>query len=296
MAEEKKRRRRFGDRSDGYRIRNIDAVLKFTPYIMPMRCDACNTYSDRFDVTKTDKFCREKVKSGMTNFSILHVMLAAYVRMLAQRPAINRFISGQKLFHRNKIEVVMTVKKSMERSAEETCIKVEFDPYDTVDEIYQKFNAVVEEVQKTADKNSDFDKVNKMLLRIPGLLCRWTVKLLSFLDYFGLMPKKILEVSPFHGTMIITSMGSLGIRPIYHHIYNFGNLPVFLSYGGRKSVVCYDGEGGVYTKKFVEIKAVTDERICDGFYYASAFKLFKRYVENPEVLDEKPTEVLSDVD
>ena len=296
MAEEKKRRRRFGDRSDGYRIRNIDAVLKFTPYIMPMRCDACNTYSDRFDVTKTDKFCREKVKSGMTNFSILHVMLAAYVRMLSHRPAINRFISGQKLFHRNKIEVVMTVKKSMELSAEETCIKVEFDPYDTVDEIYQKFNAVVSEVQKTEDKNSDFDKVNKILTHIPGLLCRWTVKLLSFLDYFGLLPKALLKVSPFHGTMIITSMGSLGIRPIYHHIYNFGNLPVFLAYGGRKSVVCYDGEGGVYTKKYVELKAVTDERICDGFYYASAFKLFKRYVENPEVLNEKPTEVLSDVD
>ena len=125
---------------------------------------------------------------------------------------------------------------------------------------------------------------------------RGAVGIMRFLDYFGLLPKALRDVSPFHGSMIITSMGSLGIRPIYHHIYNFGNLPVFLSYGGRKSVICYDGDGGVYTKKFVELKAVLDERICDGFYYASSFKLFKRYVENPDVLLEKPEEVLSDAD
>lgn len=298
MAPEKKkkRRRRWGDRSDGYKLRTINPMNKFMPYIMPQRNDACNTYSDMFDVTKTDKFCRQKVKEGKTSFSFLHVMLAAYVRMLCQRPGANRFVSGQKIYARNDIQIVMTVKKTLSLDAPDTCIKVRFEPTDTIDDVYEKFNKVVSEVQSQPDEKNSFDKVNKLLSMIPGLLCRWTVKFLNFLDYFGWLPKKLLWVSPFHGSMIITSMGSLGIRPIYHHIYNFGNLPVFLAYGGRRSMVCCDADGKAYTKKYIEIKAVTDERICDGFYYASAFKLFKRYVENPELLEVPPTEVLEDID
>ena len=292
----KKRRRRLGDRPDGYKLRTINPMNKFMPYVMPMRCDACNTYADMFDVTKTDKYCREQVKAGKTNFSFLHVMLAAYVRTVALRPAINRFVSGQKIYHRHNIEVVMTIKKTMSIDSPDTCIKVVFDPSDTIEDVYEKFNKVVMEVTSKPEEESNFDSVNKVLSLIPGLLCRWTVKFLNFLDYFGLLPKKLLWVSPFHGSMIITSMGSLGIRPIYHHIYNFGNLPVFLAYGGRRSVVSCDRDGKVSTKKYIEIKAVTDERICDGYYYASAFKLVKRLVENPELLEEKPEEVFEDID
>jgi len=296
MAEKKKRRRRFGDRSDGYKVRTINPMNKMMPYIMPMRCDACNTYADMFDVSKTDKFCRQKVKEGKTNFTFLHIMIAAYVRAISQRPALNRFVSGQKIYARKDIQIVMAVKKTMDIDAPDTIIKVRFEPDDTVDEIYEKFNAAVTEVTSKPDDKSSFDKLNKVLAFIPGLFCRWTVKFLNFLDYFGWLPKKLLWLSPFHGSMIITSMGSLGIRPIYHHIYNFGNLPVFLAYGGRRSVLSTDRDGNVITKKYIELKAVTDERICDGFYYASAFKIIKRHVENPELLDVKPAEVFEDID
>ncbi len=298
MAEaKKKRRRRWGDRKDGRKVRTINPMNKFMPYIMPMRCDACNTYADMFDVTKTDRFCREKVKEGKTNFGFLHVMLAAYIRAVSQRPALNRFVSGQKIFTRDgDIQIVMTIKKTLSSDAPDTCIKVRFNPEDMVDEVYEKFNKAVTDVTSQPDDKSSFDKLNKALSLIPGLLCRWTVKFLNFLDYFGLLPKKLLWLSPFHGSMIITSMGSLGIRPIYHHIYNFGNLPVFLAYGGRRSVVSCDREGNVTTKKYIEMKAVTDERICDGYYYASAFKLIKRHVENPELLDVKPEQVFEDID
>ena len=291
-----KRRRRFGDRSDGRKLRTIDPLTKFMPYVMSQRCDACNTYADMFDMTKTEQYCRERVKKGQTNFSFLHVMLAAYVRTVSQRPAINRFISGQKIYARNDIQVVMTIKKSLTIDSPETCIKVRFEPTDTIDDVYEKFNQAVTEVTSKPEEKSAFDKLNKTLTRIPGLLCRWTVKFLNFLDYFGLLPKKLLWLSPFHGSLIITSMGSLGIRPIYHHIYNFGNLPIFIAYGGKRSVVSCDKDGKTSIKKYAEIKVVTDERICDGFYYASAFKYIRRLVENPELLESKPDKVIEDID
>lgn len=141
-----------------------------------------------------------------------------------------------------------------------------------------------------------FDKVAKVLISFPGIILRLIVRLLFALDYIGCLPRMLLNVSPFHGTMIITSMGSLGIKPIYHHIYDFGNLPVFLSYGAKYTVNAINRDGGVIRKRYVDIKAVTDERICDGYYYASALKMLKKLIQNPEVLNQPPAQILEDID
>ena len=291
----KKRRRRLGDRKDGRKLRTVEPMHRLMPYIMAKRSDAQNTFADSFDVTKVDQFCRAQVKEGRTNFGLLHVILAAYVRTIAQRPGINRFISGQKIYARNEIVVVMTVKKHMTIDSPDTCIKVKFEPTDTVIDVYEKFNAVVQ-ANVGNDDESGFDNLAKILNFIPGLFLRWTVKLLFFLDYFGLLPRFLTDLSPFHGSMIITSMGSLGIKPIYHHIYDFGNLPVFLAYGKKRTVMTIEKDGSIVKKKYVDLKAVTDERICDGYYFASAFKMLKRWVENPELLLDPPEEVFEDID
>lgn len=291
----RKRRWHWGDRSDGYKLRTINPMNKMMPYIMPQRCDACNYYTDSIDVSKVDKFCREKAKEGRVNFGFLHILIASYLRAVAQRPGLNRFVSGQKIFSRKDIQVVMVVKKTLSLDSPDTIIKVRFEPDDTVEEVYDKFNAAVEKVREAPDQKNSFDKLNKILAFIPGLFCRWTIKTLNFLDYFGLLPRWLLWLSPFHGSMIVTSMGSLGIRPIYHHIYNFGNLSVFMAYGGRKTAVFRDSDGMIRVRKHIELKVVTDERICDGYYYASCFKIIKRHAENPELLSVKPETVQEDI-
>lgn len=290
------RRRRFGDRCDGRRVRTLSAMTKVIPYIMKHRSDAQNTFADSLSILKTEKFCREKVKEGKKNFSILHVILASYVRMISQRPALNRFVAGQKIYSRgDEIIINMAIKREMKIDAPDTMIKVKFSPTDTIDDVYEKFNKVVTETL-AAGETTNFDNVTKILSFFPGFVFRATVKLLFFLDYYGLIPKFLLNVSPFHGSMIITSMGSLGIRPIYHHLYNFGTLPVFLSYGATQTEYKVLPDGSVEKQKFVELKAVTDERICDGYYYASCFKLLKRFIENPELLVAPPESVIEDID
>lgn len=292
----RKRKRRLGDRKDGRKLRTIEPMHLMMPYIMPKRSDALNTFYDRLEVSKADEICRRKTGEGKTNFSILHIMLAAYLRTISQRPGVNRFINGQKVYARNEIVFVMTVKKELSLNAPDTVIKVKFAPGDTLDQVYEKFNEVATKAIESLGKETAFDKTAKKLSKIPGLFLRWTVKLLNFLDYFGWLPKSLLDVSPFHGSMIITSMGSLGINPIYHHIYDFGNLPVFLSYGTKKTSYEYDRKGNLTRHRFIELKAVTDERICDGHYFASAFKMFKKIVEHPEQLELPPEKVCEDID
>jgi len=288
-------RHKFGDRWDGYRMRTVSPMLQVMPFIMPQRCDALNYFTESLDITEAEKYVRNKVKEGKTNFTILHVFLASYIRAISQRPGINRFISGQHIFGRRNIVINMVVKKEMSMHSPDTCIKVYFEPSDTIDEVYEKFNAAVQTALADVDNKSDFDKVSKALTYIPRFLLRFTIKLLSFLDYFGIMPKALLKVSPFHGSMIITSMGSLGIPAIYHHLYNFGNLPVFISYGAKYSQVDVDTEGTPTKKRMIDMKVVTDERICDGYYYASAFKIIKRNVENPQGLELPPETIAEDI-
>ena len=289
------KKRRFGDRKDGRRVRTMSPMSYVIPYIMRTRNDAQNQIADTIDITEADKFLREMRKKGYKSISVLHVFIAAYMRAIAMRPGINRFCSGQKIYHRNTIEINMAVKKEMSLDAPDTMIKVRFEPTDTITDVYEKFNAVVEKA--TAEgSNTDFDKTARTLTRLPGILFRTTVRLLEFLDYHGWLPQALLDVSPFHGSMIITSMGSLGIPPIYHHLYNFGNLPVFISYGLKYHKNVMNANGVVERRTMIDVKVVTDERICDGFYFASALKLIRKFVASPALLTTPPETVIDDID
>lgn len=289
-------KKKIGDRRDGRWLRTLHAMNRLMPFVMRERSDSCNTYADEFDVTETDAFCKEMIRSGHTNFSFLHVMLAAYVRTVSQKPGINRYVSGRRIYAKKNIEVCMTIKKEMKSTSPDTCIKVIFEPDDTIEEVYEKFNKVVDANKQSKELDNGFDNMVNTLVNLPRPILNFLVKLLFWLDYHDWLPKGFLDISPFHGSMIITSMGSLGIRPIYHHIYNFGNLPVFFAYGIKRRKTHYNSEGKPFTRKFIEVKAVTDERICDGFYYASAFKMMRQFVENPRLLTVRPEQVFKDVD
>ncbi len=291
-----RRKKRWGDRKDGRRVRTAYAMNKFMPFIMKDRADAQNYFADELDVTEADAFCKQMIAEGYEGFSFLHLMLAAYVRTVSQKPALNRFISGQRIYARHKIEVIMTIKKDMTEDSPDTCIAVCFEPDDTAAEVYEKFNAVVRANKESAELDSSFDKTANTLASLPRPILRGVVRFLTWLDYHGWLPTALTDLSPFHGSMIITSMGSLGIKPIYHHIYNFGNLPVFFSYGVKRTVHKLKRDGTTEARRIIDLKVVTDERICDGFYFASAFKYLRRIVEHPEVLRQRPECIVEDID
>ncbi|MFR7758515.1 MAG: hypothetical protein ACLU3G_05430 [Christensenellales bacterium] len=133
-------RRRSGDRVDGRRIRSLNGFFNFIPYIMPHRNDACNYYQESFEITNADRWFRQQRLNGYKGIGMLHLFIAAYVRAIAELPALNRFVVGRRVYARNNIEVVLTVKRSLAIDATETTIKVEFDPTDTIFDVYRKMN------------------------------------------------------------------------------------------------------------------------------------------------------------
>ncbi|MBP5231441.1 MAG: hypothetical protein ILO68_06885 [Clostridia bacterium] len=259
---------------------------------MKDRNDATNYYTDRVEISHTEEYIRQKKLEGKPDFNLMYVILAAYVRTVAKHPEANRFIRGQKIYARNCIEVMLTIKLEMKSNAPETVLKVFFPPDATADDVYRILNETIETARKG---DTSFDGLAKAINFIPGVLLRGTVGFLKFLDYFGLLPRALTRLSPFHGSLAITSMGSLRIRPIYHHLYNFGNIPAFIAFGNSYSEFETQYDGSVRRRKYVEMKFCLDERITDGYGYASILHCLKHLLQNPFSLDEKPTEIKEDI-
>ncbi len=287
-------RKRFGDRRDGRLLRSLGAFYQFIPYIMAMRIDACNQFSDAVEVTETDRWLRAKRKEGYKGLGYLHLFIASYVRVASQRPVVNRFIAGRRIYARNNIEVVLTVRHGMSSDAGETTIKVVLDPYDTVFDVYHKMNEKIDEI-KTSEEDNNTERVAGALTKLPRFLLRFAITIIRVLDYFDLLPQSLLDASPFHGSMIITDLGSLGIGPVYHHIYNFGTLPAFIAFGAKRKAVELDKSGNLVERKYIDYKINADERICDGYDFAMAFKYFKKYLRRPEELELPPEKVVEDI-
>lgn len=285
----------WGDRPDGRRLRSIDGMSAVGAYIMPDRVGASNSIRDSVEISAVERYIHKKRAAGYENFGLTHVLLAAYVRCVAKYPGCNRFISGQRIFQRDEdIAFTMTVKKDMRTDGDETTIKLHLTNTDTADDVYEKLNRVLEEVKNTP-LDSSFDKLAAALASLPGLLLKFVVWFLKTLDYFGKIPNALMELSPFHGSVIFTSMGSLGIPPIIHHLYDFGNLPVFLAFGRKYRKTEFLPDGTPVTRRYVDIVLNCDERTIDGFYYATLLKYFHKILRNPEVLDNPPDEVVYDI-
>lgn len=283
----------WGDRIEGRRVRTAQVMEQITAFFMPNRTGAGNLFSESAEITELERYIRQKRKEGLPGFSMTHVILAIYVRTVAKYPGLNRFVAGQRIYTRGEdVTVCMTVKKELSASAPDSLIKVHLHPADTAADVYRKFNEKVEEAKTEMETTADAAVAGFMA--IPRLVLKAAVWLLKCLDYFGLVPRALLEISPFHGSIYFTNVGSLGIKPVFHHLYDFGTVPAFCAFG-RKRRVEELKDGQIVQRKYLDLTFNLDERICDGFYYASAIKYFLRLFSHPDVLDEAPEQIAEDI-
>lgn len=285
-------RRRWGDRKEGRLVRTISPMDKLTPFIMKTRGDASNLMEIELDIDMVENYIHEKRKEGLKGIGIMHVLTAAYLRTMCEHPALNRFCSGQRVYQRHNTEVMLVVKKNIMDNASGTVVKAVFDRAMTINEVCSTFQEVIEQ---SRGEVTNFDNTAKLFNIIPRPILKFTIWLLGFLDYFGLMPKALLKVSPFHGSFFISSLGSLGMPPVYHHLYNFGNVPIFCVFGMKQRRNELQADGTVRVRHYILTKWTLDERICDGHYYSSCMKTLIKILKNPWVLDAPPERIAEDI-
>ncbi len=272
----------FGHRSDGKKVKNLPPFFRVIPNIMPERSDSQVYFKQDIPLKTLDEYIDKKASEGI-KLSYMNIIYAALVRIIAERPKLNRFIMNGSTYQRNTIYVSLVIKKSLTDEGQETSIKLPFKGNENLFEIKEILDSAVEK-NKEATTTNNTDSLAKTLSLIPDGLIRFAVKILSFLDKHGIMPKAVIDASPFHTSVFLTNVGSLGIDTIYHHIYNFGTTSMFFAMGKKKKSYIYDDDE-IKEEKCITLAFVGDERICDGYYYANSFKLLNKYLKKPELLE-----------
>lgn len=283
-------KRGISDRYDGWRIRNVDAMFNVIPFIMRTRMDSQNLFEENVSLEPLEEFIRQH-REDMPDLTLMHVIMAAMVRMFAEKPYLNRFVVWNKIYARNHINISLMIKRP--NTNEETVVKPEFEPEDTLRDVMRK---VAEQVNQNLmdEAQNATDALANFFGYVPAFVIRLVIWALFRLDGIGLLPKSIHQLSPFHCSGFLTNVGSLGIGPIYHHLYEFGTCSMFVAMGHKYKVRMVNREGEHLDKRFIGLKFVTDERICDGQYYASAMKHLRRILANPALLLDPPARVVLD--
>lgn len=273
----------FGHRSDGRKLKTLPPFFRVIPSVMLERSDSQVYFKQDISLKTIDEYIDKKAAEGI-KFSYMNIIYAALVRILAERPQLNRFAMNGTLYARNQILVSLAIKKSLSDEGTETTIKMPFTGTENIFEIKEKLDKVIEANKDTSTSNST-DRLAKALSLVSNGTLRRAIKLLSFLDRHGIMPKAVINASPFHTSLFLTNVGSLGIDSVYHHLYNFGTTSLFFAMGKKKKSFIYDDDE-IHEEKCITLAFVGDERICDGYYFANSFKLLSKYLRKPELLEE----------
>ena len=282
----------FGRRADGRRVKKLDPIVQMTPYLMPMRCDAQVFLEHKVDYEKLSRYIVQKSREGQ-KVTFMQILVAAYVRAISRNPEVNRFIFNKQYYSRNNCSVSYTVLKDpQDTGSNETTVRILFDLTDTLFDVRDRMNAAVEASRATED--GDFViRLASALLGVPGL-ATLVVSVVKLLDRYGIAPKVLLRELPFYSGMFITNNGSIGLHHPWHHIYNFGDVSLFIGMGTLVKEAFLENDGRVRMRRWLPLGITADERVCSGAHYAQFFFDIMHLLDNPEELETPPEEVRFD--
>lgn len=276
-------------------LKSLSPYDKLLGHIMSRRSDAQVFFTDDVDCKYLDEYIEKKRVEGI-DITYLDIFAAATVRMYALRPALNRFTMNGRVYSNDRIYMSMAVKKSLREDSGSTTIKLPFTGHENIFDIKQAFYDEIH-TNKELDTANDTDKTAKMLARIPNWTIKLAMSLMRWGDKHNMLPAALVKASPFHGSVFITYLKSLGIPGIYHHIYDFGTIGQFIAVGKERRIPVVDEETGeVRAGKVVSLMIVADERICDGLYYARSLRLYRKLLDSPERLETRLDKIEEDID
>lgn len=283
------RKRRWGDRKDGYRVRNLDSMHVIAPLIMPNRTDNEAVMTETIDITALNKYLEKKNPEGIDfKYTFFHVILAALAKTVVLRPRMNRFYVGPKLFDRKDIVFSFVVKKQFEDDAHEALAIVKIDPdseVSPIEQIYSKVKKFVCSVRRENKKDSTSDIMDTLVTKLPSPILRFVFKLLHWLDYHGHYPSFLMTEDPYFSTAFVTNLGSIKMKANYHHLANWGTNSFFVIVGEKHMKAFPTEDGGVEWREVIDLGLTIDERIADGVYFAKSLKIFRELIANPELLE-----------
>ena len=278
-------KRRFGDRKDGKLLRNIDSMHFICPIIYPNRCDNEAYISEKIDMTAMGSYIQKKNAADPEfKYTSFQAIVTAMLKVITLRPKLNRFIVNGNTYQRNDITASFVVKKSFDDSGEEGLAFVKADPEGNIESVHQAIYDQIKLARGGESKDASSESMD-MFNKMPRIISKTLVKIIRFLDKFGMVPQSLIASDPYYSSVLLSNLGSIKLHAGYHHLTNWGTLSLFVIVGERKPRPFTDVNGKNEMRDSLDLGLTIDERLADGYYYSRSVALMKKLLENPELLD-----------
>lgn len=266
-------------RPDGDYVGDANDTRRIMQFLMPTRNEAVVYFEQKIPYENAEKFLQEQREQTGLRLSILHLVIWAAAQALHARPKLNRFVAGRRIYQRRGIWVSFSAKKAKNDKAPIVVVKKEINPQHSLTQMVQEIESGISEGR--SDKASGTDKETAFFLKLPVFLLNLIIRLQFLLDRWGLLPGFFMRSDPMYGSLFVAPLGSLGMEAGYHHLFEYGNIPVFCTIGRAKDEVVAEN-GQPVVKKMLTLKYTFDERTEDGLYCLKALDIIREIIENPQ--------------
>jgi hypothetical protein len=283
---DKSYKKRFGDKPDARLIRDVSGLSTIMFHIMPKRTESEVYLNDRIDATELVKFIEEK-NAQHPNYktTIFHCLVLAVARMINERPKMNRYIQGRRLYERDEISLSFLAKRRFADDAEEAFMMLVPKESDTIDTVSHQIYGDLTEIRKHEHSTGGMDATVDSFAKIPRLLLMLVVRVIRWLDFWGLVPNALKDGDSNFSTVLFSNLGSIKGPAVYHHLNNYGTNSIMITVGTLQKEELIMPDGTKQIRDVLEFGATLDERIADGFYFVRSLRLVKYIFAHPELLD-----------
>lgn len=296
-AAKPKEKRRPGDRRDGKLLRDLDSLHFITGVIYPNRCDNEAFVGEVIDITNINKYLEEKNAKNQElaakgeapdyKYNLFQIIVTTFLRMIYQRPKMNRFIVNGNFYQRNEVTTSFVVKKLFADDGAEALAFIHSEETDNIDTIHSKIYKEVSKRKNPNDKTDSTTENMDMFNKLPRWISKTAIHFVMWLDKHGWVPKSFIADDPYYSSLVISNLGSIKMKSGYHHLTNWGTCSMILLIGEIKKRPVYKEDGSFEMRDTVDIGLTIDERLADGYYYSQAMKMVRKLMENPQLLEEE---------
>ncbi len=286
MAFVQKQPRKWGDRRDGHWVKDAPGLNVVMACILPERTE-CEVYlHQEIDITELLRFLeRKNGPDAPYKTTLFHCVVTMVARVLNERPYLNRFVQGGRIYQRDEITVSFVAKRRFTDHSEESLMVYKAKGSDTLADVSRKIVGDVHEMRDRT-QTAGIDQVVDTLGRLPRLLLMFIVRIVRWLDFWGKVPRALTDGDVNFTSVLLSNLGSIKCPSVYHHMNNYGTNSVMITVGAMHKAAKLMDDGTVQVRDFVDIGATLDERIGDGFYFARSLKLIQYICAHPELLDQ----------
>lgn len=278
-------KKKWGDRKDGVWLKDIPAMNRIMPGLMPNRADNEAHISVDIDTRPLNAYL-DKLNEGRTTdkYTFFHLISAAIGKAFILRPKMNRFVVGTRMYQRENVTIAFTVKKKFSDHATEALAFFEYDPEDTLETYHEKILKVIHVTKSDTEKDTSTGAMD-IITKLPQWVIDLIVKFVLWLDKHGWAPEALIGSDPNHAAVFLSNLGSIGLPGGYHHLVNWGTNSCFVVVGKKYMKMEYDKDGNGDLHEVIPLGITLDERIADGYYYSGTVALVKELLEHPHLLE-----------